>query len=476
MRNGLRYLIFVADCAWIVAAFSFANLFSYGVDGWSTHFLGYLKLYAPLLAFCLLFWTVLFFDQKLEGFSRGWHFPLIISDLLVASACLVAAVFGLGFFLRLYYSRLTVLLFAFVLPAGLILVRCIAWSIVKSRSRSAAVRRVAIVGNGRLARELAHKISAHPELMIEVAGFLSPAAKRSIDGPKSSPARSVRTLDALNLLLEKNVREIIIAEQLPANSEVEKLLSSCQNAGMQIQFVPHWFELYLSKVRLSEIGDVPLVSLKSQTLSLGARGLKRAIDLILGSLLLVVSLPVMVLIYFMLGKKSPLKKEVRCGLNGKHFFLYSFNVDRWSKGLAGFEKFISQYSLTELPQVWNVIRGEMALVGPRPESPERAKHYSIWQRRRLSVKPGLTGLAQVNGLREHHSSAEKAHFDLQYIYHYSVFFDLSLILQTAWTLCYRLMETRFPGLHLHALAKKLPQPLLVPQEGLHADSAQSGSD
>src|SRR5260370_32946325 len=110
------------------------------------------------------------------------------------------------------------------------------------------------------------------------------------------------------------------------------------------------------------------------------------------------------------------------------------NIDRDCVNVNNYERFLAQFSFTELPELWNVLKGDMSLVGPRPEPRERVKHYSIWQRQRLSVTPGLTGLAQVNGLREDHSSEEKAHFDLQYIFHWSLFLDLSLLLQTVWTL------------------------------------------
>ena len=130
--------------------------------------------------------------------------------------------------------------------------------------------------------------------------------------------------------------------------------------------------------------------------------------------------------------------------------------------------------MTELPQLWNVLRGEMSLVGPRPESPERVRHYSDWQRQRLSVAPGLTGLAQVHGLREQHSSEEKARFDLEYIFHWSLFLDFSLIVQTAWTLVVRLLKPP---------QTKTTAPVGVPQlvemtikEALHADSTQSSAD
>jgi lipopolysaccharide/colanic/teichoic acid biosynthesis glycosyltransferase len=82
----------------------------------------------------------------------------------------------------------------------------------------------------------------------------------------------------------------------------------------------------------------------------------------------------------------------------------------------------------------------MALVGPRPESSERVRRYSDWQRQRLTVRPGLTGLAQVHGLREQHSSEEKSRYDMQYIHQWSLFMDVSLLLQTVWTLVVRLFS------------------------------------
>ncbi len=98
--------------------------------------------------------------------------------------------------------------------------------------------------------------------------------------------------------------------------------------------------------------------------------------------------------------------------------------------------------LTELPQLLNVLRGEMSLVGPRPEGLERTRHYSDWHQRRLSVKPGMTGLAQVLGLREQNSSEDKTKYDLQYIFHRSPFQDISILLQTLWTIPLRLLDLR----------------------------------
>jgi len=134
--------------------------------------------------------------------------------------------------------------------------------------------------------------------------------------------------------------------------------------------------------------------------------------------------------------------ELRCGENGIPFKMYRLNVERHPVNPSLFERFLLRWSLTELPQLWNVLRGDMSLVGPRPESTDRIKYYSDWQHKRLKVPAGVTGLAQVHGLRDRHSSEEKTRFDLQYILHWSLFLDITLIVQTLWSLLTRGLETR----------------------------------
>jgi lipopolysaccharide/colanic/teichoic acid biosynthesis glycosyltransferase len=122
--------------------------------------------------------------------------------------------------------------------------------------------------------------------------------------------------------------------------------------------------------------------------------------------------------------------------------MHRLGIHREDPSLDGVERLLAVSSITELPQLVNVLKGEMSLVGPRPESPERVKCYSEWQKQRLNVKPGVTGLAQVHGLRERDSSDAKAYYDLEYILHWSAGGDVSLIVQTAWTLLLRTHELR----------------------------------
>jgi lipopolysaccharide/colanic/teichoic acid biosynthesis glycosyltransferase len=156
-----------------------------------------------------------------------------------------------------------------------------------------------------------------------------------------------------------------------------------------------------------------------------------------GILLLVFPLLSLAALYVYSKKGKAFRAELRCGKDGIPFRMYRLNVERHANDPARYERLLVRWSLTELPQLWNVLRGDMTLVGPRPESVERLKYYSEWQRQRLKVRGGVTGLAQVHGLREQHSSEDKTRFDLQYIFNWSPFLDLSLILQTVWTLLFR---------------------------------------
>jgi lipopolysaccharide/colanic/teichoic acid biosynthesis glycosyltransferase len=221
--------------------------------------------------------------------------------------------------------------------------------------------------------------------------------------------------------------------------EVRTLINGCRKAGIQIYAVPQWYDLYVSKAELVDIDGLPLLSLSEHNSSTLDLTLKRGIDVLLSVGILTLLSPLLAFAAFIVHRKKgrAFRTELRCGKNGVAFGMWRLNVDRHATNPPLYERLLVRWSLTELPQLWNVLRAEMSLVGPRPESAERIKYYSEWQRQRLRVRPGVTGLAQVHGLREQHASEEKARFDLQYIFHWSPLWDLTLILQTVWTLLFR---------------------------------------
>jgi len=293
-----------------------------------------------------------------------------------------------------------------------------------------------------VAEELARKIASHPEMPFQVVGLLYPGEREGANGAFNGLTKSftsVKTLQVLELLEQQRVQRLIIAMPESSGSGVRKLIDVCRKAGMQIYVVPQWYDLYLSKAELVEIDGLPLLSLRERSSSVVDLALKRGMDLLLSSGILTLLSPLLAFAALIVHVKKgkAFRTEPRCGKYGVPFKMWRLNVDRHAINPPRYENLLVRWSLTELPQMWNVLRGDMSLVGPRPESTERLKFYSDWQQQRLRVRPGVTGLAQVHGLRDQHPSQEKARFDLQYIFHWSPLWDLTLILETVWTLLFR---------------------------------------
>ena len=442
MNQKIRKVVLLLDLSWIIVAFVFAYLlrFKYlelGSRSWVS-FSGFV----PVIGSALVIWAFLYLSKNLDGFSGGWHFPTILSQVFVAVFYLMVFLLSLSFLQKTYYSRLLLLYLACLLPVGLLTVRCLMRWAIASRSWNGGRRRAVILGTGHLAHELAHKISCHPELLLEVVGLLYPSdASNGFAGPQQDTI-SLQSLNVHRMLQQRNVKELIVVMPHPVGADAEKLISKCREAGMLVRLVPQGYELYVSEAQMVEVDGVPLISLEERNISALALALKRAVDFVGGLLFVVLCSPLLAIPILSLKRRRgrAFTVDTRCGAGGSVFRMLRLNINRDNPGSNGLDRLLASLSLTELPQLWNVVRGDMSLVGPRPEAPERVRHYSDWQRQRLSVKPGLTGLAQVHGLREQHSSEEKARFDLQYIFHWSLFLDFSLILQTAWTLVIRLLE------------------------------------
>jgi len=442
-KQRLQYWILAGDITWALIALPLAYLMRYGLAWYGPQGGSFLTFVPPLLV-AIALWAFLFLSMKLDGFHRGWDLSAILSELFLALCLLMIILMAGGYLLRVFISRLALVYFSLLLLAGFSSIRCLVHTVLGSRYLAKAVRRVLIVGNGPVAREMAAKIEHHPEMLCQVVGFLY-SSDTSFDGRISGvagQATTVQTLGVIDLLREHRVDEVIITLSKPGSPEVVNLSARCRLEGIGVSVVPYPYELYLSKPQLLDIGGLPVLQLGEPKARFAGTTMKRCIDVVVSFCLMLVSIPVVAIgvISLLARNGGPFTRESRCGQFGKRFWMYRLNSDRDCPGVSGYEKILQQLSITELPQLWNVLRGEMSLVGPRPESPERVKHYSDWQRQRLNVKPGMTGLAQVFGLREQHSSEEKARFDLQYMMHASLFFDISLILQTVWTLMGRLVH------------------------------------
>jgi len=481
MNRRIHFAVLIEDIVWILISVLSAYALRYGPAEIASSSLPSQAQYLGVAIAAVVVWCLLYLRIKLDGFSGGWNLPSILSQVLIGVMLLMSILMAGAFLGRQFYSRLVLFYFGVLLVAGFVSIRCLMRSYVLSRSRNGGLRRVVILGSGRIARELANKIERHPELMKRVVGFLYP----STDVPTGSwqqdlPATAsfpTHTLGAIELLKEQGIDEIIVVNPKASISEVRKFIHSSRIAGLTVSLVPQGYELYVSRPRFLDVEGLPVLSLEETAPNPLLLATKRMSDFVFAIALTVLTAPIFLVgaLALITGNQKPLRRELRCGLNGKPFSMWRMNIDRESSELVGLRRWLARLSLTELPQLWNVILGDMTLVGPRPEPPERVKHYSDWQRQRLSVKPGLTGLAQVHGLREQHPSEEKARFDLQYILHWSLFLDLSLLLQTIWTVAVRLASSEPRDVGSTPFRDKKEEEILA-AEVMSADRTHAGAD
>jgi lipopolysaccharide/colanic/teichoic acid biosynthesis glycosyltransferase len=438
---------------------------------------------------CTVFaWVLLSENLHLDGFRGGWRLPALISHLLLAVALLMVLLLAVENVSERYVGRFTLSVFSLFLLTGFLGIRWFAVRGVLQRYHHGEVRRVVILGSDRLATELAAKFEHHPELLCRVIGFLCPGGEMPAARPsRATPAgpATVSTVEVVSLLRRHQVDELVMAHP-PASNEILNLVALCREQAIRVSLVPQPYELYLSRPSLLDLGGLPLLQIGEMPAPAAGMG-KRALDLALGSVLALATLPIVLACAAALRISTgrAFRWEKRVGWQGVQFTMLRLNVDRNPQNGSRFERMLDRLSIPELPQFWNVFRGEMSLVGPRPEGPERAHRYSAWQKQRLAVKPGMTGLAQVHGLREEHTSEDKTRHDLQYMLHPSLLKDLSLLIETIWTLLLRLVKlpkrTRAGGSSARdgAVLQSIsyfPSTQLSPEMLQHAHRTQSGSD
>jgi lipopolysaccharide/colanic/teichoic acid biosynthesis glycosyltransferase len=449
LLRRIRFVLIGVDVAAVPVALFLAYLFRYGhkVGAHLAHPTPWAAINVVVVG-AIVPWLVLCKPMSLDSFSEGWSLPATVSRIALGGAIQMGVILALAYMSRVYFSRLILAYFAVTFCGLVLLARIIAYKLLRRYHRIGRTRRVVIVGEGRVARELVRRIRRHPELLYEVVGLLNPWTRPGNAHNNQSPngEGELSSLDALKVLKRKGVYELIVCMDQPPVAEVESFLARCLDQGIRVSLVPQSYELYSSRARLVELAGVPLVALEGLPDFRVAAVIKRATDLILGLPLLLLALPILAVssVVLRLQGRGLLRRELRGGWHGEPFWMYRLDVDRHAAHATTFQRFLCWLSISELPQLFNVLFGQMSLVGPRPESLEQVRDYSAWQQRRLNIKPGITGLAQVNGLREQHSSEEKARYDLQYMVHWTPMADLVLLLQTLWTLAARLWASSEP--------------------------------
>ncbi len=463
MKRSLSYGVLAADCAWLVLAFLAACELEHRLSP-ATQIMEWPKSVVPM-GTMLVMWALVRSWVMPDGHDRECRLAGVISRTTITVALTIGGLLGMVLLSEQPRSARVLLWFAPLMIAGVVGIRWVVGAALGARLGS--FRRAVILGDDRVAEELALKIAAHPETLWKVAGVLRRCNGDAVAG---AAGETISTLKILDLLQRESVQTLVVALADPLVAEVRNLIAACREQGLAVYFVPQPYRLYVSRPRLLEVDGVPLLSVNDSAPRPATLLAKRVMDVVLGvPLAILVALPLCVAAAIIQRRSGEgFRRELRCGRGGRLFWMYRLNVDRDDPRLEGFENLLAQLSLTELPQLWNVIRGNMALVGPRPESPERVLNYSDWQRQRLKVPPGITGLAQVHGLRERHSSDEKARFDLQYILHWSLLSDIALLIETAWVLALRISRGAAEGV----LRVAASSAALAPEE-THVNRPQS---
>jgi exopolysaccharide biosynthesis polyprenyl glycosylphosphotransferase len=299
------------------------------------------------------------------------------------------------------------------------------------------VRNVAVVGRGASAHDFARTIESHRIWGLKLLGVFSRDEVRS-------------------LLENGGVDELIVVADREGLEEFTTTFLLCEELGVTARVVLNFFPHSIARMDLHEFDGFPLLSFSTTPTNEALMFVRRILDVILAGIILVIFGPLFMLptaILIKLTSRGPvLFKQKRSGLNGRQFVMYKFrsmvdNAEQLRVELESLNemdgpvfkssrdpritfvgKIIRRFSIDELPQLFNVLRGDMSLVGPRPPLPQEVARYERWQRRRLSMKPGMTCLWQISGREVSFDDWMK--LDLTYIDNWSLLLDLKILLKT----------------------------------------------
>jgi exopolysaccharide biosynthesis polyprenyl glycosylphosphotransferase len=424
------------------------------VVGWTSSLLPYvalLPIIAPLWAFLLTFFGAYKTPPSVSLIDLSWA-------VLRAVATGLALIFALLFFLKIQYvSRVIMLSFAALDGAALVAVRlAIVWRYRRSVRRGENLRNVLIVGNGKRGRRLASTLAHRPDMGVHIVGYLDPdpvQVGRSLEGSKV-----LGTVDDITSILKNHVvDEVILATPRSMIGAVEKLVRACEEEGVRVRILADLFDVRIARMTLDAVGEVPLLTLEPVAQEEWKLLVKRGVDLAVSLLVLPIALPVMAVVALAVRLDShgpALFVQDRVGLNKRRFRMFKFRTmfegsERRQTELEGLNeaqgpifkivndpritrvgRVLRRTSLDELPQIFNVIRGDMSLVGPRPMSVRDVDLFDRGvQRRRFSVKPGITCLWQISG-RSNLPFSKWLELDLWYIENWSLGLDVRILAKT----------------------------------------------
>lgn len=315
------------------------------------------------------------------------------------------------------------------------------------QARGWGEQRVLIVGTGEVGRIVMQKIRRSPELGYRVIGFVDDSTK--VKAVQNSPV--LGTSDNIpEIIAAENVGEVIIAMPDASHQEILRIVSKCDQGRVAIKVFPDVFQIMASEVSIGDLGGLPLLTMRDTAMHGWRLTVKRAIDVIGSGVGLILLSPIMLLLAVLIKLESAgpvFYTQERMGLDGKRFMMLKFRSMRtdaeeetgpvWATAddsrRTRLGAIIRRFSIDEFPQLINVLIGDMSLVGPRPERPIFVEQFKTTIPRymdRHREKAGITGWAQINGLRGDTSIIERTKYDLWYIENWSLSLDFRIMIRT----------------------------------------------
>lgn len=410
-----------------------------------------------LLGSSIVVWIALASWWEIYDRIEASHPRVILRDTF--QQCLVgaASVILFEYMIRLDLSRLFLAAFALYTWILLCLFRLNAGRMLQAVRREFGVRHyVMVVGVSDAALRIGRQLEEAGNYGVRLTGFFADSGEAAPKEIELNARYPVHPLGTLPELLRRHViDEIVFAIDSRRLAQLEEVFLLCDEEGVRTRVAVDFFPHVNSRVYLDRLGASPLLTFSATPHDEIRLLVKRITDLILAAAALVLLFPIMLAIALIIRLTSPgpvIFRQERCGLNGRRFTFYKFrsmcehaetmraSLEHLSKRqtavkipddprLTPVGRWLRKFSVDEWPQLWNVLRGDMSLVGPRPAVPEEVEQYARWQRRRLRMRPGLTCLWAVNG-RDSVDFETWMRLDMQYIDNWSLALDWKIILRT----------------------------------------------
>lgn len=403
--------------------------------------------------FCPFLFHALFALTGVYDYKRIPNLPSQITRLTFSYALAVWVFAGVLFFTFRETSRLLVIYFTFINYLALIVVRYVIWSVLKKRHNQQNAASVLIVGVNDTANILARTISKELGPVFKLAGFVDSEAPDNLE----LPAKFLGTIKNLSDIVRDNEVEIIIIAKTDCHyGYLESLVRDLIHLPVRIYLAPDSVQLALVEAEVEQVGNIVLIGIREPVIQGGKRFSKRIMDVAISIVLFLLTWPLLLVIWIAIkidSKGPAIFAAPRVGEGGKVFRMYKFRtmfvgsenlqqsvtqIDEQGRKIYKVKedpritrvgRWLRQTSLDELPQLFNVLKGEMSWVGPRPEQPFITREYEHWQWQRVLVPPGVTGWWQVSG-RSDLPMHLNTNYDVYYVRNYSILLDIKILIRT----------------------------------------------